>query len=51
MPTVFPGERAQTIEELADKLHLDRAALRATIDKFNAAVQPGTFNHSVLDDA
>ena len=50
MPTVFPAERAQTIEELADKLNLDRAELRATVDQFNAAVRPGAFDHSVLDD-
>ena len=41
MPTVFPGERADNVEELADKLNLDRAALRATVDGFNAAVRPG----------
>jgi tricarballylate dehydrogenase len=50
MPTVFPGERAQTIEQLADKLSLDRATLRATVDRFNAAVREGSFDHSVLDD-
>ncbi|HVG03883.1 MAG TPA: FAD-dependent tricarballylate dehydrogenase TcuA [Burkholderiaceae bacterium] len=50
MPTVFPGERAETITELADKLGLDGGALRATIDAFNAAVVPGVFNHAVLDD-
>ena len=50
MPTVFPGEFASTIEELADKLSLDRSALRTTVDRFNAAVQPGSFDHSVLDD-
>ena len=50
MPTVFPGESAQSIEELADKLGLSRSALRATVDRFNAAVVPGVFNHGVLDD-
>ena len=50
MPTVFPGEQAGTIEELADKLGLNRSALRATIDAFNAAVVPGVFNHAALDD-
>ena len=50
MPTVFPGERAQTIEELAAKLGLGSAALRATVDRFNSAVHTGTFDHSVLDD-
>ena len=50
MPTVFPGEHAQSIEELADKLGLSRSALRATVDRFNASVVPGVFNHAVLDD-
>ena len=50
MPTVFPGESAQSIEELADKLGLSRTALRTTVDRFNAAVMPGVFDHAVLDD-
>ncbi|MGZ5034815.1 MAG: FAD-binding protein, partial [Usitatibacter sp.] len=39
-----------TIAELATKLDLDPAGLGATVDEFNAAVRPGTFDHSVLDD-
>ena len=50
MPTVFPGESAQSIEELADKLGLSRSTLRATVDRFNGAVVPGVFDHAVLDD-
>ena len=50
MPPVFAGERAETIEQLAAQLGLDAAALRATIDGFNAACRPGTFDHAVLDD-
>ena len=50
MPPVFPGEQAQTIEQLAVQLGLDPAALRATVDAFNAACRPGTFDHAVLDD-
>ncbi len=50
MPTVFPGEHAESIEELADKLHLARDLLRATVDRFNASVREGTFDHAVLDD-
>jgi tricarballylate dehydrogenase len=40
---------ANTIEELAEKLDLDPVALRATIDEYNAAVQPGDFNPSKKD--
>jgi len=50
MPSIFPAIQAQTISELAAKLELDPAALAKTVDDFNTAVQPGTFDHSVLDD-
>src|SRR3954451_10415549 len=40
--------RADTIEELADGLTIDPSGLRATVDAFNAAIQPGDFNPSVL---
>ena len=35
---------------LAGKLELDAAALENTVADFNAAVRPGTFDHTVLDD-
>ena len=41
---------APTIAELAGKLGLDPAALEKTVTDFNAAVQPGTFDHTILDD-
>jgi tricarballylate dehydrogenase len=50
MPTLFPPIAGQTIAELAGKLALDAAALEKTIAEFNAAVQPGTFDHTILDD-
>jgi tricarballylate dehydrogenase len=50
MPSVFPPDRADTIEELAEKMHLPAAQVRSTIDAYNRAVQPGTFDHDVLDD-
>jgi tricarballylate dehydrogenase len=50
MPSVFPAIRATTIRELAAKLGLDPAALEATVQEFNNAVQPGTFNVDTLDD-
>jgi tricarballylate dehydrogenase len=50
MPPVFPPEKAQTVRELAGKLGLDPAALEKTIGEFNAAVRPGTFDHTVQDD-
>ncbi|MTV16950.1 MULTISPECIES: FAD-dependent tricarballylate dehydrogenase TcuA [Bradyrhizobium] len=50
MPTLFPPIAGATIAELAGKLELDAAALKKTITEFNAAVQPGTFDHTILDD-
>ena len=50
MPPVFEGEKADTLEELADKLHLDRATFLKTIQDFNAACVEGTFDHTALDD-
>jgi tricarballylate dehydrogenase len=50
MPPVFPGEQADSIEELAAKLQLDPAALRKTVEDFNAACRPGSYDHTVLDD-
>jgi len=50
MPSIFPAVEAQSIGELAVKLDLDPMALERTVAKFNAAVQPGTFDFTVLDD-
>jgi tricarballylate dehydrogenase len=40
---------AGTIEELADKLEIDRAGLARTVRAFNDAVQEGAFNPAVKD--
>src|SRR5213595_1318482 len=50
MPTLFPPIAGGTIAELAGKLELDPAALEKTVADFNAAVRPGTFDHTILDD-
>jgi tricarballylate dehydrogenase len=50
MPTLFPPIEATTIAGLAGKLELDPAALEKTVTEFNAAVRPGTFDHTILDD-
>jgi tricarballylate dehydrogenase len=50
MPTLFPPIKGDTIAELAGKFELVPAALEKTIADFNAAVQPGTFDHTILDD-
>src|SRR5438445_21027 len=50
MPTLFPPIKAGSIAELAGQLGLDPSALEKTVTDFNAAVQPGTFDHTILDD-
>ena len=50
MPSLYPPIAAQSIGELAAKLDLPVEALKKTVDDFNAAVRPGTFDHTVLDD-
>ncbi len=50
VPPVFPPHRAKSIRELAGMVRLDPDALDATVSAFNAAVRPGTFNHTIMDD-
>jgi len=50
MPTLFPPIEAESIAALAGKLELDPAGLEKTVADFNAAVRPGTFDHTILDD-
>jgi tricarballylate dehydrogenase len=50
MPSVFPPIEAGSIRELATQLGLPADELEATVQRFNAAVRPGTFDTSSLDD-
>ena len=50
MPPVFPPLRADSIARLAPQLALNGQILERTVAQFNAAVRPGTFDHTVLDD-
>jgi tricarballylate dehydrogenase len=50
MPSLYPAIEAPSIRALAQKLTLDPAALEKTVTDFNAAVRPGTFDHTILDD-
>ena len=50
MPSVFPAVEAGSLPELAITLGLDATALTATVDAFNRAVRPGSFDASRLDD-
>jgi tricarballylate dehydrogenase len=50
MPPVFPGEKADTLEALADKLGINQATFVKTIQDYNAACVEGNFDHTALDD-
>jgi tricarballylate dehydrogenase len=50
MPSLYPAISAGSIGELAGKLTIDATALAKTVADFNAAVRPGTFDHTILDD-
>jgi len=50
MPPVFPPVKAGSIEELAGMIGLDPAALKNTVEDYNAAVREGSFDHTELDD-
>jgi tricarballylate dehydrogenase len=50
MPPVFPGVVANTLAELARLLGLPEQAFVRTIDAYNAACRPGSFDHTALDD-
>jgi len=50
MPTLYPPIGAPTLRELAAKLTLDPDAFEKTVRDFNAAVRPGTFDDTILDD-
>jgi tricarballylate dehydrogenase len=50
MPPVFPPLRGASIRELGRQLGLNEEILEETVRQFNAAVRPGNFDHTVLDD-
>ena len=50
MPPVFPGEKANTLPELAQQLGLPVDTFMKTVQDFNAACRVGSFDHTVLDD-
>lgn len=50
MPPVFPGVRADSLPELANKLGLDESTFMQTLNNYNTACRIGTFDHTALDD-
>ncbi len=49
MPSVFPPNHANSIEELGAQMGLDGAKLARTVADFNAACRPGRFHPTELD--
>jgi len=50
MPPVFPGVTANTLPHLAEQLGVPVHTFMQTLQSYNDACQPGTFDHTVLDD-
>jgi tricarballylate dehydrogenase len=50
MPPVFPGVKANTLNDLAKQLGLDSSTFMHTLNDYNKACQVGTFDHTALDD-
>ena len=50
IPSLYPAIRADNLEDLARQLRLPPVELRHTIEQFNAAVVPGTYDPTKLDD-
>jgi tricarballylate dehydrogenase len=50
IPSVFPALEAGSLRELAVALGLDPARLTETVEAFNRAVRPGSFDPGSLDD-
>src|SRR5205807_4272059 len=48
--SLYPPIEAASIRALAARLTLDPDALEKTVRDFNAAVRPGTFDDTMLDD-
>ena len=50
MPSLYPPIQANSLLEIARQFSLDPEELEATVERYNAAVQPGTYDPSALDD-
>ncbi|MDA8346777.1 MAG: FAD-dependent tricarballylate dehydrogenase TcuA [Thermaerobacter sp.] len=50
LPSVFPPIQAPSVQELAQRLGVDPAAVASTVARFNASVRKGAFDPAALDD-
>jgi tricarballylate dehydrogenase len=49
MPSVFPAVTGNSVAEVAEQFNLPVDVASQTIEEYNQAVQPGKFDHTVLD--
>jgi tricarballylate dehydrogenase len=50
MPSVFPPVKGNTVADVAREFGLPVEKVVATVEEFNRAVRPGTFDHTIQDD-
>ena len=50
MPSVFPAIKGNTVAEVAQQFDLPSEKVEAVVNEYNQAVQPGNFDHTILDD-
>jgi tricarballylate dehydrogenase len=50
MPSVFPPVQGNTVADVAREFGLPVEKVVATVEEFNRAVRPGTFDHTIQDD-
>lgn len=50
MPSVFPPVQAESLDALAAEIGIDPGAMAQTVEAFNKACVPGTFDSTVHDD-
>jgi tricarballylate dehydrogenase len=50
MPPVYPGLKADSLSELAQLMNIPAESFMNTLHAYNQSVQPGSFDHSVLDN-
>lgn len=50
MPSLFPPIKANSIQELAQKIGLDPQTLNNTIEEYNQKVVDGNFDHTIQDN-
>lgn len=50
MPSVFPAIQGDSVAEVAAQFDLPPEKVESVVSEYNQAVQPGSFDHTILDD-